>query len=67
MVNIPIIAIPNKRAFTTALAFLPLDCLEKNETVNGIIGNTQGVNNAAKPAVSAIQIKLASPPLNKEE
>ena len=34
--------------------FLFPDCFVKNETVNGIIGKTQGVNRAAKPEKNAI-------------
>ena len=38
-------------------------CLVKKATVTGIIGNTQGVNNAKKPAITAKLIKLQKPPL----
>ena len=38
------------------------DCepLTKNDTVIGTIGNTQGVNNAAKPQRIAVMIELQS-------
>ena len=31
--------------------FDEIDCLRKKETVKGIIGKTQGVNNANKPPI----------------
>ena len=39
---------PYSKAFTMPLDLF-FDCLVKNDTVNGIIGNTHGVNNAIKP------------------
>ena len=41
-------------ALALALALLASPCI-KNDTVIGIIGNTQGIITAAKPAIKAIQ------------
>ena len=42
------------KAFTFAFALFASPCIKK-ETVIGIMGNTQGITTAAKPAINANQ------------